>query len=803
MGDDRQAEAIAAAVTAGATRRVVGCGGMGKTHLLDRIAAALDSRRVVRWSPTLEPDLPDGSGVLLADDVHLAAADDLRALARWDGGVVAAHRPTGPDAERVLDALDGAPLVLEPLGTDRVSDLLAAQWGTDPAEDVADELRAASGGVPRLLVAIAGAEPVDAATGTATLDQIIRSERQRLDDAGRSLLDAAATLAGMDLSVLAAAADLPVDAAARAAQHLAEAGLALDAGGRVPPVVAEAVRRLVPASERAVLVERAADTAVRMDHDVAGLAECIRGLGVSGPAAARCLLIAGRQALDDDLEHAATWIAAAGAGEAPPRELAALRALIGYRRGRVADTVAAVDELLRGDHRWRDSALCREAVEAGAAVLASQGAWERCAALAAAIGPHDGDAVALAAVAELATGDGAGLRALADGADADPAAGLRAAASSALARGLAGTLDDDPSPALPALLDATRLYDLAGRKATLPVAPRTLAAVIACNLWEFEIASQIITGADADGGPSPHTTDVALLDAWIGVRLGDWVGALATAERVRGDGALTARDALTVCAVEAGVARRRGDLGAMDRAWREARMLLLRQTPDVMLVQPVGELLIVGARLGDRGTVHTALTGVQRLLARADRPPLWTVPLLWDQLHVAIALDDLDAARTIARTVRARAGTAGRAPLVVEAAACWVDALSSTADPTAVRATSQQLAGAGLTWEASRLAGAAAIRMSDSAVMRDLLQFARTLTVERTPTMAVTSDTLSPRERDVAAHLLAGLTYREIGGQLYIAPKTVEHHVARIRRKLGVRSRAELLVALRRHVAVA
>jgi DNA-binding CsgD family transcriptional regulator len=52
----------------------------------------------------------------------------------------------------------------------------------------------------------------------------------------------------------------------------------------------------------------------------------------------------------------------------------------------------------------------------------------------------------------------------------------------------------------------------------------------------------------------------------------------------------------------------------------------------------------------------------------------------------------------------------------------------------------------------------------------------------------------------VAAHLLAGLTYREIGAQLFIAPKTVEHHVARIRRRLGVQSRSELLLALRRYV---
>ena len=50
-------------------------------------------------------------------------------------------------------------------------------------------------------------------------------------------------------------------------------------------------------------------------------------------------------------------------------------------------------------------------------------------------------------------------------------------------------------------------------------------------------------------------------------------------------------------------------------------------------------------------------------------------------------------------------------------------------------------------------------------------------------------------------HVVAGSTHREIGAQLYIAPKTVEHHVALIRAKLGAGSRAELLAMLREILA--
>ncbi|TQM79582.1 regulatory LuxR family protein [Saccharothrix saharensis] len=51
---------------------------------------------------------------------------------------------------------------------------------------------------------------------------------------------------------------------------------------------------------------------------------------------------------------------------------------------------------------------------------------------------------------------------------------------------------------------------------------------------------------------------------------------------------------------------------------------------------------------------------------------------------------------------------------------------------------------------------------------------------------------LSPRERDVARLLAQGRTNREIADVLFLSPRTVEQHVARVLRKLGVASRAQL-----------
>lgn len=57
---------------------------------------------------------------------------------------------------------------------------------------------------------------------------------------------------------------------------------------------------------------------------------------------------------------------------------------------------------------------------------------------------------------------------------------------------------------------------------------------------------------------------------------------------------------------------------------------------------------------------------------------------------------------------------------------------------------------------------------------------------------ATSSPTLSDRERAVAEKFASGLTYREIGEALFIAPSTVRTHLAAIYEKLGVRNKVAL-----------
>ncbi|MCA1404581.1 adenylate cyclase [Ensifer sp. IC3342] len=64
--------------------------------------------------------------------------------------------------------------------------------------------------------------------------------------------------------------------------------------------------------------------------------------------------------------------------------------------------------------------------------------------------------------------------------------------------------------------------------------------------------------------------------------------------------------------------------------------------------------------------------------------------------------------------------------------------------------------------------------------------------MNRIPTSQSVPEPLSDRERAVAERFAAGLTYREIGDALFIAPSTVRTHLAAIYGKLGIRNKVEL-----------
>jgi FixJ family two-component response regulator len=53
--------------------------------------------------------------------------------------------------------------------------------------------------------------------------------------------------------------------------------------------------------------------------------------------------------------------------------------------------------------------------------------------------------------------------------------------------------------------------------------------------------------------------------------------------------------------------------------------------------------------------------------------------------------------------------------------------------------------------------------------------------------------TLTPREREVMAHVVAGLMNKQVAGALHLSEITVKIHRGNVMRKMGVRSLADLV----------
>ena len=58
-------------------------------------------------------------------------------------------------------------------------------------------------------------------------------------------------------------------------------------------------------------------------------------------------------------------------------------------------------------------------------------------------------------------------------------------------------------------------------------------------------------------------------------------------------------------------------------------------------------------------------------------------------------------------------------------------------------------------------------------------------------------DRLTHQELQIARCVADGATNKEAAADLFLSPKTIETHLTRVYRKLGVRSRSELAVAMR------
>jgi DNA-binding NarL/FixJ family response regulator len=487
-------------------------------------------------------------------------------------------------------------------------------------------------------------------------------------------------------------------------------------------------------------------------------------------------------------------------------------------------------DVLRAERAWCEGEPL-VAIDAVDRALASGGDVDgRAAAVAAAVAAADGALLDAArrwrVLARTLTGTRSALAA--------GRAGLTAALAGdvdAAARDLAAAHACVPEPAprgLIVLLDGVEAtigavrgeIDGAGRRlaglATTAVPPDPLAS----DRWDDLAAVVIAAGGDArsaqamlgrpDRPDRPWYGRHRLLAGWLDLRTGRLTAARAALTAVGGAPVLR-RDAVLAAAVTAGLARRSGDERVIATTWHRVAPVIAGADIEILLLDAWGELATtaVTCSLADGDAIGEAMHAT---VTRAGSPWWAVASEAWWNLERAITAHGpahggerrvpgaaavvADAARTLTSLASDHPGVAMRA----EAASTWGAVLTGGASAPAVARAATRLAAAGHHQEAAALCSTAAARAIDPMSAKALLGQARRVCAQAGARRRTVGDELSDREREIGALVIDGLTHKQIGAKLYISPKTVEQHVARLRQKLDASNRAALVAALRRRL---
>jgi DNA-binding CsgD family transcriptional regulator len=609
---------------------------------------------------------------------------------------------------------------------------------------------------------------------------------------------------------------------ARAAVSFADGLRALrDEGFLIPgaeamiPAVGQAILAELPAAQRRRLHEAVARALVAAGTDVVAAATQLRAARAFIPAAAGVYRAVADRVRFADPAAALGWYDDAVDAGAAPAEVAAGRAEAAALLGMPVDSgqpvgsadagrLALVDGAIEA-HQGRSDRSAQALVDArppgptlAVPALVATGRLAEATtpeALAARATTNRVTAAAAAAPQASTAGGNLGER-LDDAAASQGVAGLRRLAEGALVAAA------DPAASVSLLIEAAEALERTPPAVVLPDTAHALGALMASVSGDVASAEYLLDRALTTGAGGPVAVQRhRLLLAWVRMRAGRYDTAVAELARLS-QAELSGRDRFLLVAISAGVARRSGDVARLRDAWIAVEPVLARRAVDLFGVEAVEELAVAATRLRRYARVAPVLDALDRIVAALGQPPAWAVAVGWIRMQVAIADEDAGAAAAVAARMASAGGAAGAARPKAQyaAAGLWARVLAGDVDAGAVLAVAEELVAVELPWEASRLVGQAAIRTSDPGTARRLLERARELSSAEVSTDRRTETQhggLSEREVEVARMVLAGDTYREIGGRLFISPKTVEHHVARIRNKLGASTRAEFLAALR------
>jgi DNA-binding CsgD family transcriptional regulator/energy-coupling factor transporter ATP-binding protein EcfA2 len=831
-----QIEAIAAGSTV-PRALIVGTAGAGKSTLLVQLQDLLIRQGTpvsVSGNETRIEDVPS-SEVLIVDDPHLLDVVQLDAIrvraADPNAALVLASRPW-PRPPRLVDIWrplesSAPPILLGRVSRPEVLTYLAG-LGRAISPDCLDELLDVTAGVAWLVSRVlamhdeqaCGDDPNHVELRRALEAQVMH-RLDAIDEPLRRLLE---RISLGDPGALQG----DVDAADELVEQGHTEGLLLRNGSPLP-IVRSAVRASLPPHRVVALGTVAADgiarTAAESDPSFRTWVGRIGDSRIGAALAAHA-----DRLLDSDPPQAQELYRAATTSGHEATGLTLRQALAAWGAGDLDTASGFVDVALAGTER----AQLTEIAHTSAAVWSARGLMVTGSDVYAALPQHEGVSAAKAAIAHVGAGRIDRLAPAASTADDDlaegPAQGGIAVLPSTLGTamlqlesGLRSTLERGPSSAtLTHLVRASELYTSSHATDPLPEVPAVITAIVAIGAGDLTTARRVIDAA-VNGGQAGVWARRRLLlwQSWLaiqGERPAEARTSLSRAEEIPYP--CSPRDELLRQTVVVTLARRYEDVQSLESTWLEARESIRHIDIDVYMLVPLSSLVCAAARVGDASTLAPHLDRGLEILRQLGSPPLWTAHLNWAGVQQGILLNRPDALGPYARALVAASPHSELSETMAHAGRVWASVLAGSVDAAAVEAAARSLASVGLAWDGARLAGHGAGRTDDRKVAASLLSCARELhppdagrraapAAEPVPTAAVEpgeqgqdlpqpqESQLSDRELDVARLVLQGKTYVEIGEMIFISPRTVEHHVARIRRRLAATSRSDLIAKLR------
>lgn len=811
----------------GALRLISGVRGAGKTALLVSLARNYEAAglRVFYSVNELDAERPDEPCALFLDDAHrlsassLAAVHDLLKTEQVDLTMAYRPWPRQKGMEELLSTFQARsePIGVSALSVQDIQNRLASLYGNPVPIRVAKRLWKQTYGLNWLVEHLLFThEDGDFQGPLEDVEQLPAVQEVALE---LSVLDA-------KLQTLVLAMGLGFDVREQVPAVLADEDLeALIANARSEGLITESemvpplVRRALLSGYRPALVKSLQLELVEALTDGGPLSlEVARSFAADGfqdQRVARVLEAAGDENLVADPALASALYEEAEAAGLPVRSTAARRAEAAYCLGNLDQAARLVDGLL-ADPEPPD--LLRGA-QVGTAVWAARGMTGRSADLYKWLGvERTGPAAPAASVVLTGAGDIQTARRMLDSANTQAAPTLFAEASKLMGQGIQESLTGQPHQVLALLIRASDMLTSSGSVPPMAETPAVLAALVAMHSGEWETARTVIRSALAGGqGGSAHRPRLLLISAWIAMQQDDPGQARAAMKNAQSpDTTLSPRDEFLRSALEVGLARRAGDPGLLIQSWQHARDALLHISVDLYSLLPWGELMVAAARLRDSARIEPYMAEVWALLGKLGNPPLWSIPLHWSAVEAALLAERPSALAPHATALVRASGHSRVASVLAEAGRTWVSVLAGHFSVESVEKAARGLASVGMKWEGSRLAGQAAPRAGDRKDMARLLACARDLdspaprsTDQGQAVEAQTSPEndatgarndrirLSAREQEVARMVLDGKTYREIGESLFISPRTAEHHMLRVRRRLETTNRSDTLTQLR------